>query len=130
MSANFRALQKTLREDSSLAGRVHLVSVSIDPAFDTPEVLKRYADHFSIDSSDWSFVTGEERSVGGLAAAFSVFIDPTPDGSVDHTLTTALAGPDGKIRKLWRGNRWTPEEVIRELRTTLTPTAHSIDSQP
>jgi protein SCO1/2 len=128
MSANFRALQKAIREDGSLANRVHLVSVSIDPAFDTPEVLKRYADHFAIDTSDWSFVTGEERSVAGLAAAFSVFVDPTPDGSIDHTLTTALAGPDGKIRKLWRGNRWTPEEAVKELRATFAPAMHPTDS--
>lgn len=125
MSANFRALQEAVRKDDKLKGKVHLVSISIDPSFDTPEVLKRYAEHLSLDTSDWSFVTGEKRSVLGLATAFSVFIDPTADGSIDHTLTTALVGPDGKIRKLWRGNRWTLEEVVRELRATLTPSKHS-----
>ena len=119
MSANFRALQEEIRKDKALTGRVHLVSISIDPAFDTPEVLNRYAKHLALDTSDWSFVTGEKKTVAGLAAAFSVFVDTTAEGTIDHTLTTALVGPDGKIRKLWRGNRWTPGEVVRELHSTL-----------
>lgn len=120
MSANFSALQKALRKDAALAGKVHLVSVSIDPAFDSPKVLKQYANHFALDTSDWSFLTGNERTVASLASSFSVFVDPAADGSIDHTLTTALVGPDGKIRKLWRGNHWTPDEVLQELRKTLS----------
>ena len=130
MSANFRDLQKAVRKDATLAGRVHLVSVSIDPAYDTPEVLKRYAEHFAIDTSDWSFVTGDPRTVAGLAAAFSVFVDATPEGTIDHTLTTALIAPDGTVLKLWRGNQWKPEEVVRELRTAFAPSTASINSQP
>lgn len=119
MSANFAKLQEGMRKDPALSGKVHLISVSIDPAFDTPEVLKRYAEHFAIDTSDWSFVTGKPEDVARLTAAFSVFIDTNTDGAIDHTLATALIGPDGKIRKLWRDNQWTPDAVLNELRTTL-----------
>ncbi len=119
MSANFRAVQEAVRKDKALNDRVRLVSISIDPAFDTPEVLKRYAEHFALDTSDWNFVTGDPRTIAGLAGAFSVFIDATEGGSIDHSLATAVAGPDGKIRKIWRDNRWTPEEAVKELRLAL-----------
>jgi len=119
MSKNFSELQTAIRKDASLDGKVHLVSVSIDPDFDTPEVMKRYAEHFAIDTKDWSFVTGDPSEVARLASAFSVFIDASTEGMIDHTLTTALIGPDGKIQKLWRDNQWTPDTVLQELRNTL-----------
>lgn len=119
MSANFAQIQEAMRKDSTLAGKVHLISVSIDPAFDTPEVLKRYSEHFALDNADWSFVTGKPEDVAKLTAAFSLFMDSSAEGSIDHTLATALIGPDGRIRKFWRNNQWTPEDILKELQVTL-----------
>lgn len=121
MSMNFAKLQEAMRKDPLLAGKVQLISVSIDPEYDTPEILKRYAEHFAIDTSDWSFVTGKPEDVAKLTAAFSVFIDKSVEGAMDHTLTTALIRPDGTIQKLWRDNQWTPEKVLQELRVTFDP---------
>jgi cytochrome oxidase Cu insertion factor (SCO1/SenC/PrrC family) len=33
-----------------------------------------------------------------------------------HELATALVSPNGKIVKIWRGNAWTPDEIIQEIR--------------
>lgn len=47
---------------------LHLVSISVDPAWDRPEVLAEYAARYDADPTRWSFLTGEEEQVGLLLA--------------------------------------------------------------
>ena len=89
---------------------VQLLSVTIDPEHDTPEVLREYAARFGADAERWRFLTGSPAQVDDLRAAFAVFAERTA-GTIDHTLATALIGPDGKLLKVWRGNEWTSDEV-------------------
>src|SRR5690606_28314567 len=46
---------------------VKLISLTTDPEFDTPEVLKRYAERFEADSNRWEFLTGTKKQIGDLA---------------------------------------------------------------
>ena len=40
----------------------------------------------------------------------------TEGGAISHGLATALIDKNGKIDKIWRGNAWTPAEVIEEIK--------------
>ncbi len=42
------------------------------------------------------------------------------NGLISHDLRTALIGPDGRLVQLWKSNVWTPYEVQRSVRETLT----------
>jgi protein SCO1/2 len=55
------------------------------------------------------------RSIDALTQSFAVYVQPE-GGTISHGLATALIGPDGSVIKIWRGNGWTPAEVIDELR--------------
>lgn len=110
MAANFAELQKRLSKE--FPDRYHLLSVSIDPQFDTPEVLKRYAAQYEADERHWSFTTGTEEQINFVTKLVALFHEPE-NGFISHDLRTALIGPDGRLVHVWKGNAWTPYEVQR-----------------
>jgi protein SCO1/2 len=62
MTEQMAQLQTWLR-NRALDGRVHLVSISVDPTTDTPAVLRAYADRFGARPSTWTFVTGPQQAI-------------------------------------------------------------------
>jgi protein SCO1/2 len=115
MTSNFSELQNLIKADSGVVAKTHLLSITLDPAFDTPEILQQYGAHSSEDPNVWSLATGDPKEIDRLTAAFSVYRQ-TEGGTLSHGLATALIGPDGKIMKIWRGNTWTPDEIVSEIR--------------
>lgn len=121
---NFREIRTSLAADPALAKDLQMLSVSFDTDFDTPEVLARYAKEHAPDRVNWSFATGTPEQIAALTAAFSVRVQPEA-GTISHGLCTALIGPDGIIRAIFRGNTWKPEELIAALRKMDRPTDFS-----
>jgi Uncharacterized protein SCO1/SenC/PrrC, involved in biogenesis of respiratory and photosynthetic systems len=120
MSKNFVELQKAIRNGSGTLAQTRLLSISFDPDFDTPHVLKAYADHEQADRKIWEFATGEKSEIDNLTRAFSVYVQAEA-GTISHGLATALIGEDGKIARIWRGNGWSPSEVIGEIEGNKQP---------
>ncbi len=115
MSQNFAELQKAIKASSSEPlSAARLLSISFDPTYDTPEVLRNYAQGEKADPAIWKFATGTPAEISRLTKAFSVLVQPE-GGSISHSLATALIDKDGKIEKLWRGNGWTPPELIQQI---------------
>ena len=115
LSQNFSELQQAIKSETGAAAKARLLSITLDPGFDTPEVLKAYAEHQKADLQIWTFATGEPAEIDKLTQNFSVHVQPE-GGTISHGLATALVGPDGTVRKIWRGNGWKPSEVMDELR--------------
>jgi protein SCO1/2 len=111
MSRNFQEIQEALSGDAALASSVRYLSISFDPQFDKPEVLMQYAKQYRADASDWRFATGAPEEIKKLTQSFSVYVQPE-QGTISHSLATALIGPDGVIRKIFRGNSWRPSEAV------------------
>ena len=117
VTARFKALQTTLARDRSLPRDAQLLSVTLDPAFDTPEVLAAYGAAVGASPERWRFVTGDPDAVMRVARAFSVYVEKN-GAMLDHTLATALVDRDGRIVEIWRGNAWKLDEVTTALRAT------------
>ena len=113
MSRNFQRLQTGLK--AAFGERVLLLSISFDPAHDTPEVLRDYAARYTDDLTNWTFATGSPEEIGQATTLFGVFTEEA-EGQIVHNLTTALIGPDGRLLKLWRGNDWKPAEILAALK--------------
>ncbi len=62
MTSRMLELQKSITDPD-----VHFVSVTVDPEYDTPQVLKRYAEAYGADESRWSFLTGDKAAIFSLA---------------------------------------------------------------
>jgi protein SCO1/2 len=113
MVKQFQAIQRALAEDRGLDD-VRLLSVTLDPGFDTPPILAAYAKAMGADPARWRFVTGDAADVAALTTAFSIHTERN-GVLLDHTLATALIGADGRALEIWRGNGWKAEEVLAKL---------------
>jgi protein SCO1 len=110
MSKNFAALQERLSKE--FPGRFQLLSISIDPQFDRPAVMKDYAGRYNADESCWSFATGDPEQIEFVGGLFGLVREPE-GGLISHNLRTALIGSDGRLVHLWKSNVWTPYEIHR-----------------
>lgn len=104
MSANMSRLQAELAEEN-LA--VELVSFSVDPDFDTPDVLREYGEQYDADFSSWNFLTGYDfNTIKKLSVkSFRAFLQAPDDGSDQFTHDTRffLVDPEGNIVKGYNG---------------------------
>jgi protein SCO1 len=114
MSNNFAELQSAIKAGNEKLSKTRLLSVTLDPGFDSPQILKEYGAHLHFDPDVWTFATGDPKEIDALTGAFSVYRQ-TEGGTISHGLATALIDKDGHIEKIWRGNGWTPAEIISEI---------------
>jgi protein SCO1/2 len=122
MDRNFAAVQNEIKKTPALAD-VRLVSVSFDPAHDTPAVLKTHAKALQADPAVWHFVTAGTDDIKGFAANFGVIAEPSDESPaiLTHNLSTAVIDADGRIVKIRSGNMWTPADLIADLNAAPAP---------
>lgn len=97
------------------ATQVEFVSISLDPAYDTPAVLKEYAAVRGLDLANWSFLTGPDAAVRHLLAQLGI-IREFDGATIKHSLATLLIDPSGRIIHRVDGSRWDLEEFLPKLR--------------
>ena len=122
MMRNFERAEALLVAEPALAARTHLVTVSFDPQHDTPPVLRRFGAAFQqtrAPFAHWTLATGKQDAIRALGRALELeYVEE--NRSFTHNLRTAVLGPDGRLRRLLRGNAWQPEELVAELRKALS----------
>ena len=106
------ALQKAAK--AAGVNDLELVSISLDPEYDTPGVLKDYAAVRGIDTANFSFLTGPDAAVRQLLAQLGV-IREFADNTIKHSLTTLLINPQGKITYRADGSVWRVEEFLERM---------------
>ena len=99
----------------ALREKVWFVSISIDPANDTPEAMGAYAEARGADLSRWSFLTGEPAEVAGVVKRFGVGTLRQPDGDIDHLVATFVIDPQGRIADRFIGLEHGTKEVLAAL---------------
>jgi len=114
-------LHRDVRESLSDAARarVHSVSITLDPAYDTPEVLRAYTEARRLDTENWSFVTGPVEEVDAVVRAWGVGSVRGPDGEIEHTVVTFLVDADGRIAKRYLGLDHDPETIRADVEALL-----------
>lgn len=118
MSNNFAQIDRQLQQDANLYGKTHLLSISIDPAYDTPQVLRSYgAAHTERYEKEtfqhWEFASGEQVKAAAQFFGLRYFAD---QDQIIHGLRTVIVTPEGKVAKVYTNNEWKPEEVVTELK--------------
>ncbi len=124
MSTNFAAIDKALQGQPDVYAKTHLLTISFDPDYDTPKVMRSYGASHTGKYSDenfqhWEFLTGSQDEVKGVAQFFGMrYFHDTSSGEeqVIHSLRTGVIGPDGKLFKLYRGNDWKPDQIVEDLK--------------
>jgi protein SCO1/2 len=100
LSANFAALQKHF--SGSMSRDLVLLSITVDPDYDTPAVLAEYAARWGADARWWRFLTGDvSRIAPQLGEVYW-----TDEGSIGHNSVVSIVGRDGRLAALMDGSTW------------------------
>jgi protein SCO1/2 len=118
LSKNFATVERELRNWPRLDSNTQLLSVTLDPEHDTPEVLRKYRAAFIADAersgNHWVCATGTPEQVKAITGFFGLqYWNET--GQIDHSLRTVVVDAAGRITHIDMGNTWKPAGLIAEL---------------
>lgn len=123
LSANMARLQEPLKAEGLFGGKVALLSFSLDPERDSPQVLAAYGERFSVDSVGWKMLTGQAEALGQVAQDFKlgrpILLPPSPQSpliNLAHSNRFVLIDGVGQVRAYYRGEELNPDEVMRDIR--------------
>ncbi len=127
MSKNFSDAANSIATDAELKDKMRLLSISFDPARDTPEKLKSYGIGYlgknskALDFTVWQLAVGKDEEIRKIAdfAGLRYEVDKEDKTQFNHSLRTLIVSPDGKVSKVLKGNDWNPDDLIGELKSTL-----------
>ncbi|EGQ19272.1 SCO1 family electron transport protein [Sporosarcina newyorkensis 2681] len=116
MMANMAELQGKLEEEDL---SVELVSFSVDPVIDTPEVLKEYAGNFNADLSNWNLLTGYSQKTikdFALKSFKTIAVKPDTGDQVVHGTSFYLINKEGTVMKDYSGLDIPTDEIINDIK--------------
>ena len=126
ISGLFAEVNRALLQSPATASRTHLLSVSFDPAHDTPAVLRNYGAAYvgnppAKGFGHWEFaVPGEKDELQRMAKFFGLTYE-SDSGLITHSLSTTVIGPDGRIVRWYHGGDWKPDDIMRDVEQALRP---------
>ncbi|HEX9368952.1 MAG TPA: SCO family protein [Vicinamibacterales bacterium] len=117
MDRHFGELQRAIAGDPGLRDRAHLISISFDPAHDTPAVIQAHATARGADPRTWSYLTGASAAIDHIASRFGISVIAGNDPqTITHNLRTAVIDRKGRLVKVHSGNEWTVDAMLADLR--------------
>jgi protein SCO1/2 len=99
--------------------RVRLLSITLDPARDTPRVLRNYMQLYDVDKASWSFLTGSRKVVAGVIKAWGMWVRPAANGQLDHPSRVFLVDPKGRVREIYNLSFLKPSWVVEDVELLL-----------
>jgi protein SCO1 len=117
LSATFSSVSKKLPD-------VEFLSITVDPQFDTPAVLSDYARRWQAGES-WRFLTGTAAQIQEVAGLFGLIYWPE-EGSITHTVATAVIGRDGTLKARIEGSGYRPDQLRALIINALQQTGHAL----
>lgn len=121
---NMRLIQEQLAEEN--IRNVEFVGLSFDPDMDTPTILTKYAEIRNLDTTNWTFLTGEKAIIKTLLKKVEVFAMPS-DSSITangkkynyyiHTDRISLVDSKGRIRKNYSGSKINIDEIVLDIKS-------------
>jgi protein SCO1/2 len=122
MSGRLAQVQDALKRDGLLGQKAMLVSISVDPARDTPAVLSAYAERYRTDLDGWRFLNASYEELEPLLVGFHIgtvrslqALQTNPD-QVVHSNRVMLVDGDGTVRAYLPGEEMSVDDVVREVR--------------
>lgn len=113
MSTNMSLLQDKIQEENL---DVKLVSFSVDPDYDTPEVLSEYADEYDVDLDSWAFLTGYDfdtiKEISIKSFQSPLLEPPEGDDQFTHGTSFYLVSPEGEVLKKYNGVESSETDII------------------
>lgn len=121
MSRNFAQIDQQLATDPAVYKKTHLLSVSFDPTYDTPKVLKSYGGAYTGRYSKetfqhWEFAAPSVKELPKMEQFFDVGVTPAQNGTLQHSLATVVIGEDGKVVAFYPTKDWSVAAVLNTVK--------------
>jgi protein SCO1/2 len=110
-------LQNALQKQNPASSNVEFLSITLDPAQDTPPVLKNYAVLQGADLRSWHFLTGDPDSVAAVWRAWDMWARKDPQGAIDHPSRIFLIDAEGRIREIYSVETLNIQQCIADIRS-------------
>jgi protein SCO1/2 len=107
VAAKFARMQRELRGTP-----IRLVTITLDPGYDTPRVLARYGTAYRADPAVWSLLTGTASAVDELVARFGVTVERPQPGVILHTESAVIVDARGRVARFVDGATWLPDDLL------------------
>lgn len=114
LSKNFEAASQKLSVMANAPTNWHLLSVSFDPDFDSPAVLKAYAESYHYNPKHWSFLTGPADKIRELASGSDVSYQPE-NGLINHNFRTLIIDAAGHLQMVFPTSGDLSDAVVSEI---------------
>ena len=102
--------------DAELRACTRFVSVSIDPEYDRPTVLERYALERGVDLNGWSFLTGSTQQISDVLTQYGVGSVRVNAGRIDHLVVTFLIDREGRVERRYLGVADGGPQIVDDIR--------------
>lgn len=99
--------------------RLRLLSITLDPARDTPEALRKYMKAYDADPGCWTFLTGPREQVEKVHAAWGMWARPGANGQLDHPSRVFLVDGRGRVREIYNLDFFKPAWVLEDVQLLL-----------
>lgn len=114
LSKNFQDASRTLEAMTNLPANWHFISVSFDPEFDSPQMLKAYGQSYGYDPIHWSFLTGPSDKIAELAHACGVTFER--DGAtINHDFRTLIVNAAGQLQMIFPTTGDLSDQIVSEI---------------
>jgi protein SCO1/2 len=117
MAENFQTVARQLKADRAAPTNWHLLSITFDVDYDTPERLRAYAQRYNYDPARWSFLTGALIDIDAITEQLGLVFPRSEAGiGFDHNLRTVVVDATGRVHRIFLGNEWKAEELTAALK--------------
>jgi protein SCO1/2 len=116
LSSNFSEAAEKLKAMSNGPTNWHLLSITIDPEYDTPSRLQTYAQRYKADPGNWDFLTGALIDITALGEQFGLqFWRSNPNEPINHNVRTVVVDATGRIQWITPENDWKAETLVEQM---------------
>lgn len=119
ITSRFAKIYERLGKEQKTAVKTHLLSISLDPSYDTSPVLRKYGLAYLDDNpagfARWEFANTTTADLKKLAQSFGLEY-AIEDNQITHTMQTILIGPDSTILQTWNGSSWDTDSVANAVK--------------
>jgi protein SCO1/2 len=116
LSSGFAEAQEKLKAMPGAPTNWHLLSITIDPDYDTPERLAAYSKIYKVDPARWDFVTADLIDITAIGEQFGLqFWRATANEPINHNVRTVVVDAAGRIQWVTNDNEWKPETLAEQI---------------
>jgi cytochrome oxidase Cu insertion factor (SCO1/SenC/PrrC family) len=107
VAAKFARMQRALRGTP-----LRLITLTLDPEYDTPHVLARYGASFGADPAIWTLGTGPQAAIDDVAGRLGILVERPRPGVIVHTEGVVVIDRRGRVARFVDGAAWLPDDVV------------------